>query len=535
MLRNKRTRKKINRLNFQPKNPLAVIDLGSNTFHLAITTLDEDGHIHVIDTQKDHLRLAEMLEDGYIPAKLFKRSAEALLAMKSIGESYNAQFRLVATQAIRSAHNRLAFIEHIRKATGLDLEIIDGVEEARLSFLGVIQGLHFADEAVMTVDIGGASTEIACGRASDCNYLSSLKIGALLLSKRYLFAKEPKEDAINDLKQIVEARLLPVQEDLINIPIQHAAVTSGTAKAIARMVHWDKNREELDDAHGYLITAEELFRIEKEINQLKTSDRIAARWSLESRRADIILAGVAILAQLTRVLKIPRWKVSASGLREGVATDTYERQGLLPANKWQDLRWHTIQGLAKKLSLDPTFSLSTSQLATQIFDRFVAYDEFKIRCKNPAIDRDLLKAAAYLLEAGKFINFSSYHKHTYYLITEMNLLGFTQEEKHVLGLVNRYARKAPPKHGKSDALPYLERNFNRVCLLSSCLRIARSLLRTRQIKTHDFTLTKAGNKYTLVLKVAPDQRLDAEKIALQKEIKNLEKALNVEFDFRLEP
>lgn len=531
---NRRTRKKINRLDFQPKNPLAVIDLGSNTFHLAITTLDEDGHIHVVDTQKDHLRLAEMLEDGYIPAKLFKRSAEALMAMKSIGQSYNAQFRLVATQAIRSAHNRLAFIEHIRKATGLDLEIIDGVEEARLSFLGVIQGLHFADEQVMTVDIGGASTEIACGKASDCNYLSSLKIGALLLSKRFLFTKDPKDEAIEELKQIVEARLLPVQEDLSNLPIQHAAVTSGTAKAIARMVHWDKNHEELDDPHGYLITAEELFRIEKEINQLKTSDRIAARWNLDVRRADIILAGIAILAQLTRILHIPRWKVSSSGLREGVATDTYERQGLLPATKWQDLRWHTIQGLAKKLSLDPTFSNSTSQLATLIFDRFIVFDEFKNLCKNVKFDRDLLKAAAYLLEAGKFVNFSSYHKHTYYLITEMNLLGFTQEEKHVIGLINRYARKSPAKHGKSDALPYLERNFNRVSLLSSCLRIARSLLRTRQIKTHDFKLEKVNDRCILILKVSHDQRLDAEKTALQKELKNLEKALQVDFDFRLE-
>ncbi|RZA10381.1 MAG: hypothetical protein EOP10_34865, partial [Proteobacteria bacterium] len=346
-----------------------------------------------------------------------------------------------------------------------------------------VQGLHFADESVLTVDIGGASTEVACGRASDCHYLSSIKIGGLLLSKRYLFGKNVKETAINDLRQIVEARLMPLQEDLENTPIQHAAVTSGTAKAIARMAHWDKNQESLDDAHGYIVTAEELFRIEKEVYQLKTSELIASRWMLDIRRADIILAGIAILAQLTRVLKIPRWKVSSSGLREGVATDTYERQGLLPANKWQDLRWHTIQGLAKKLSLDPIFSESTSQLATQIFDRFIAFDEFKARCKNPAIDRDLLKAAAYLLEAGKFINFSSYHKHTYYLITEMNLLGFTQEEKHVIGLTNRYARKAPPKHGKSDALPYLERNFNRVSLLSSCLRIARSLLRTRQIKT----------------------------------------------------
>ncbi|MES2745225.1 MAG: Ppx/GppA phosphatase family protein, partial [Bdellovibrionota bacterium] len=516
------------------KNPLAVIDLGSNTFHLAITTLDEDGHIHVIDTQKDHLRLAEMLEDGYIPAKLFKRSTDALLAMKSIGQSYHAQFRLVATQAIRSAHNRLAFIEHVRKSTQLDLEIIDGVEEARLSFLGVIQGLHFGDEPVMTVDIGGASTEIACGKASDCHYLSSLKIGALLLSKRFLFSKVVKDSAIAELRQIVETRMAPVQDDLSNVHIQHAAVTSGTAKAIARMVHWDKNHEVLDDAHGYVLTAEELFRIEKEINELKTSELIAVRWGLDPRRADIILAGVAILAQLTRMLKIPRWKVSSSGLREGVALDTYERQGLLPANRWQDLRVHTITGLAKKLNLDPQFSLSTSNLAIQIFDRFIVHEDFKKCCRNLTIDRDLLRAAAYLLEAGKFINFSSYHKHSYYLITEMNLLGFTQEEKHIIGLINRYSRKTPAKQGKSDALPYLDRNFNRVSFLSSCLRIARSLMRTRRIKTNDLEVIKTGKSCILVIKVDPSQSLDAEKIALQKEIKNLEKSLHLSVDFRLE-
>jgi exopolyphosphatase/guanosine-5'-triphosphate,3'-diphosphate pyrophosphatase len=511
-----------------------VIDLGSNTFHLAITTLDENGYIHVIDTQKDHLRLAEMLEDGYIPAKLFKRSSDALIAMKSIGQSYHAQFRLVATQAIRSAHNRLAFIEHVRKSTELDLEIIDGVEEARLSFLGVVQGLHFGDEPVMTVDIGGASTEIACGKASDCHYLSSLKMGALLLSKRFLFSKTVKDSSILELQQIVEARLGPVQDDLSNVHIQHAAVTSGTAKAIARMVHWDKNHEVLDDAHGYLVTADELFRIEKEINALKTSELIAVRWGLDPRRADIILAGVAILAQMTRMLKIPRWKVSSSGLREGVALDTYERQGLLPANKWQDLRVHTITGLARKLNLDPQFSLATSNLAVQIFDRFIVHDEFKRRCRNLPIDRDLLRAAAYLLESGKFINFSSYHKHSYYLITEMNLLGFTQEEKHMIGLINRYARKTPAKQGKADALPYLERNFERVSFLSSCLRIARSLMRTRMIKTRDIDVLKAGSSCIFVIKVDAGQRLHAEKIALEKEIKNLEKSLDLAVAFRLE-
>lgn len=526
--------KKINRLNFQPKNPLAVIDLGSNTFHLAITTLDEDGHIHVIDSQKEAMRLAEVIEDGYIPAKLFKRSTDALLAMKSIGQSFHAEFRLVATQAIRAANNRLAYIEHIRKSTGLNLEIIDGVEEARLSFLGVIQGLHFGDDAMLTVDIGGASTELAFGRPFDCNYLSSLKIGALLLSKRFLFEKKPTPEAVEELRQLVEVRLIPVQDDLGQTPIKHAAVTSGTAKAVARMVHWDRNKTELDDAHGYLFTAEELFRIEKELFQLITPERIGARWGLDARRADIILAGVAILAQLTRVLNIEDWKVSTSGLREGVAIDTYERKGLLPRARWQDLRRHTIQGFAKKLNLDAKFAANMGALASQVLDRLLDFPEFQEHPRDVGLDRELLTSAAFLLESGKFINFSSYHRHSYYLITESNLLGFTQEEKHLIGLINRFARKSPPKLGKADSLPYLERNFDRVNFLSSCLRIARCLLRTRQIKIQGLSLTKQNNKFQFQIVTLPGFRFEAEKLALTKELKNLERALHQPIDFVLE-
>ena len=153
-----------------------MIDLGSNTFHLAIVSLDDAGQIHVIDSQKENLRLCEVVEEGVIPNSFFRKAEDALLAMKSIGQSYHAEFRLIATQAIRGARNRLQFMEHIQQKIGLKLEIIDGVEEARLSYFGVIQSLSFGHDLVLSVDVGGASTEIALGRGTECQYLPTQQV-----------------------------------------------------------------------------------------------------------------------------------------------------------------------------------------------------------------------------------------------------------------------------------------------------------------------------------------------------------------------
>lgn len=510
-----------------------MIDLGSNTFHLAITSLDDAGQIHVIDSQKAGLRLAEVIEDSEIPEKFFKRAADTLLAMKSIGQSYHAEFRLVATQAIRAARNRLAFIEHIQKTTGLKLEIIDGVEEARLSFLGVYQGLSFGHDVVLSLDVGGASTEIAVGQTTECHYLSSLKMGALLLSKSFFFDRTPSIEALEELRQSIESRLVPIQEDLSSTSIQHAAVTSGTAKAMARMIHWDKSKGELDDPHGYRFSAAEVFAIEAELFQLVDPIRIAQRWKLDSRRADIILCGCAILATVTRLLNIEVWTVSTTGLREGVAIDTYARKGLLPSSRWLDLRWHSVQSFALKLRLDPHFAMSTSDLALRIYDQMLHFSEFSAMSGEAQFDRELLKASAYLLESGKFISYSGYHRHSYYLITESTLLGFTQEEKHLIALINRFARKSPARASKAENIPYLEENIARVNLLSSCLRIARCLLRTRQLKIRDFKISKQNGAFFLEVSTPPSIRMEAERLALKKEMKNLEKALDCRFDYQI--
>ncbi|MCX6129959.1 MAG: hypothetical protein NTX25_12970, partial [Proteobacteria bacterium] len=291
---------------------------------------------------------------------------------------------------------------------------------------------------------------------------------------------------------------------------------------------------ELDDPHGFRFTAAELYAVEHELCKLIDPERIAMRWGLDSKRADIVLAGCVILASLTRLLQIPQWIISSSGLREGVAIDTYERKGLLPRAHWQDLRWQSVVGFAGKLRLDPAFAAQMSDLSVQIYDEMQKIPALSKMSGEARLDRDLLQSAAYLLEAGKFINYSSYHRHSYYLITESNLLGYTQEEKHLIALINRFARKSPAKANKSDSLPYLERNLDRLNILSSCLRLARCLLRTRLLKIQKLHVKEVSDsKYILEIIGQPGSQLEAERLALKKETRSLEKALDCSFDFKI--
>ena len=137
-----------------------------------------------------------------------------------------------------------------------------------------------------------------------------LKTGALMLSKRYFFNKAYNSEQLAELRQYVSARLAPIQADLNGTHLQNAAATSGTAKAIARMIHLDRTKETLADPHGFRFSAAELYAVELELCRLIEPERIAIRWGLDSKRADIVLAGCVILATLTRFLQIPQWHIS---------------------------------------------------------------------------------------------------------------------------------------------------------------------------------------------------------------------------------
>ena len=167
----------------------AAIDVGTNSFHLIVVKIKSNGNFDVIDQTKEVVRLGEGSggDIKHIPDDAILRGLTAMKTFKSIADLHNAEIRAVATSAVREAKNGKDFVETVAKEVGINIEIINGFEEARLIYLGVLKAVPAYSSRVLAFDIGGGSTEFVVGLKGEIKYSMSLKLGAVRLTQKYFY------------------------------------------------------------------------------------------------------------------------------------------------------------------------------------------------------------------------------------------------------------------------------------------------------------------------------------------------------------
>ena len=448
---------------------LGVIDIGTNSCHLVVASISQSGQIDVLDTDKVALRLGMHIDaQGNITAAAMQSTITTIARMQEICKSHNAQVKAVATHAVRKAKNQQEFIQKVWDACGLRIDPIDGVEEARLIFLGMRFGLTLTDHTYLGVDIGGGSTEVIFGSASRIIHAASLPIGTVTMTVRFFSARNPSLQQVEEFKEYLTSILASsMLANIGTLPIKEAIVSSGTGKALASIDHYLHTNTKLDDTNGYLLQGKDFATIVAKMAELRAADAIAKHFALESNRAEIILAGALILQVITDYYRVRAWRVSNYCLREGIVIDTYEHYV-----QHNDTRWRSVKGLAEKFCLDREQADRVLNLTTKLLK---ALPEKLL----PPIDKhqclELLAAAAYLHELGKAIAHERYHKHTYYLILHSALMGFNRREKEIIARIARHHRKRTP-----PLIKHLADDDNKcIQLLSAILRIAVAALRLR--------------------------------------------------------
>ena len=164
----------------------AAIDLGTNSFHLIVARIDPEGHFDVLATEKEMVRLGSGSGDMHLLADdAMERGIAALVRFAGIAQGFDTPITAVATSALREASNRATFLDRARLKAGIEIDVIPGVEEARLIHLGVLQALPVFDEQVLVIDIGGGSTEFLVGRGRDVRSAHSTRLGAIRLTDRF--------------------------------------------------------------------------------------------------------------------------------------------------------------------------------------------------------------------------------------------------------------------------------------------------------------------------------------------------------------
>jgi exopolyphosphatase / guanosine-5'-triphosphate,3'-diphosphate pyrophosphatase len=409
-------------------NEYAVVDLGSNSFHMIIVR-NINGATQIIYKNKKNIHLATGLnEKNELSESSIMRGIECLaLFAERLNGFPPENVRVVGTYTLRVAKNRHKFLMAAAKVFPFPVEIISGQEEARLVYLGTMTSEPTSStDTKFVIDIGGGSTEIAVGKGHDLKPLivTSHSMGCVTYTKR--FFPEKKIDAIS----FQRAKLAAEQqiENIINtIKKQNITVsfgTSGTVKSICNIL--------LDlGVNDSIITPKRLDDLISYILEFKSFQDIKYP-SLSEDRKNVFVSGLAIFAGVFNALGLKELQFSPCALREGVL---YE---LIDGQNYPDIRQNTAESLAQHYNIDQHHAQQVVK-TTNYF--FLQWQKQVSICISENLET-ILYWAAQLHEVGLKINFSSVHKHSSYILKNSNLPGFNEEQQLLLSTLVRYHRKS---------------------------------------------------------------------------------------------
>ncbi|MGI8757932.1 MAG: Ppx/GppA phosphatase family protein [Acidimicrobiales bacterium] len=460
----------------RPSSTLAAIDIGTNSFHLVVARTTTATAFEIIAKEKEVVRLGSGSGDmKCLAPDAIDRGIEALDRFRQIAEISDAPIRAIATSAVREADNRDDFLRRAREEAGINVEVVSGVEEARLIHLGVLQDVPVVDMRLVLIDIGGGSTEFVVGEGHEMLEARSLKLGAIRLTDRF-FAEEPiTPSQVKKCRAHIRAYLGPVVREVQRHGFDVAVGSSGTIFNVAEMA-CQRRGESGRVVSNTTFTRKELGKVAGALVDATTAKQRLKVPGLDARRADIIVGGVILLEEAFDALGIEEMTVSDYALREGLVLDTLQRtnpsSGLIGKGT-ADIRERSVRRLSRLCPEESDHLEQSRRLALELFDGTAALHGLG------GESRELLAAAALLANVGLAISHDRHHLHSYYVIRNAeHLRGFTQREVELIAQVARYHRKSVPK-AKHEAFASLSSpDQHTVRTLAGILRVAIALDRT---------------------------------------------------------
>ncbi len=496
---------------------VAAIDIGTNSTHLLVASVDPVLHTFSIDlAEKSTTRLGERDSDtGSLTEMAMQRVLETLQRFKDLAESHKVeQLVIAATSAVREAPNGRHFLNQIKEQLGLDVDLISGFEEARLIYLGVLSGMPFGENPHLLLDIGGGSTELILADRIDARALTSTRVGAVRLQRDFI-KQEPLSSArLEFLRTFIQGSLEPAVDKVCQRlkpsekPLMVA--TSGTAMAIGALAASEEVNSPLK-LHGYRLSRKKLDLLIEKLVKL-TPDQRRKLPSLSDRRAEIIVPGALILQTAMHMMKMDELLLSERALREGLIFDWMLRKGLLQDrfSFQSSIRERTVIHQAQRFAVNRSRAERVARHAISLYD-----NTHGLLHHDTGDGRDLLWAAAMLHACGQHINMSSYHKHSWYLIRHGELLGYSHIEHLMVAAIARYHRRSLPKKRHEVWQAFSKRDQRRIVFeMAILLRIAASIDRRPEPIVDLIAVETKAAEILFELHAQTDQDLSLEKWSL---------------------
>ncbi|MDQ2901293.1 MAG: Ppx/GppA family phosphatase [Acidobacteriota bacterium] len=480
----------------------AAIDIGSNSIRMeaAETLPGVPPKILVEERQVTRLGLSVFRTGRVIP--------ESTALVCDILQNWSQQLtklsisgvRAVATSAMRDASNQKEFLARASDAIATPIEIISGQEEARLIHLGVQSRWPQPGKCVLMIDVGGGSAEIVLSADSRIRAAFSKQLGALRLNEVFLKNDPPKASELLRLNEYIDERIASAATKIGDAKIDRVIATSATAAAVVCAIR-RVPRSKRNAADRLRATTPQIRKLYRDIRELDLAGRRKIA-GIGPRRAEIIIPGVAVLLRILEKFEAPSLYYSAAGVRDGIIADLAARgvgRQLTELNREQR---EIVENMAGRYGVSLRHVRKVARMAGTLFAGLQPLH------KLPPTYGKLLEAAAYLHDIGHYVNDTSHHKHSYYLVANSDLPGFTQRERETIANLCRYHRKAAPQQDHPNLQALDPENRRAVGLLSPLLRLADNLDRGHAQRVKSMRCFVRNNEVVLELESKTDIGLE---------------------------
>src|SRR5271165_2306188 len=490
----------------------AAIDIGSNSVRLKIAKAVR-GRLQTLQEDREVTRLGEsVFANGALDPQAMAHTLRVLRRFHRATQTQVAdRVRVVATSALRDARNTRAFVDWVRTATGWKVEVVSGLEEGRLIHLGVLTHARVAKARALLIDLGGGSCELTLSMNGHIAEMVSLPIGAVRLTQTFLHHDPPWRTELQQMRAVIRREVSRIKKRIIDAKMQVTIATSGTPAALsslhaAQRSGYDENKPQTVPQSAVASLAEKLSR--RNLAQRRAMPGIGPR------RAEIIVAGAMVFGELMELCKLRSFRYLPLGLRDGLLAQMMADYDASTAvrERVESERHDALIAAAKHYGADLQFAQRIRDLELELFRRLQSVHQL------PPEYADWLEAAAMLHEVGAFINRSGRRRHTYYVISNSEIFGYTPVQRRIIAAIARYVGKSLPS--PSDRVIRLLPGADRsnVPKAVALLRLARALDQGRRAAVGELKVrVHQDGRVRLMLKARSHEGIDLELWAVEQE------------------
>ncbi|HVH42295.1 MAG TPA: Ppx/GppA phosphatase family protein [Labilithrix sp.] len=494
----------------------AALDLGSNALRLRIV----EAHASTLGREQLSLLPADagsawrdvvslrapvrLGSEVFVTGRLASTSiGQACAALREFRQSMDDAkvdvYRATATSAVREATNGATLVERARREAGIELEVIEGIEEARLIQLAVARRLALTDRRALLVDVGGGSTELTYLDKGATVWATSLPIGTVRLLEMYLRGAKTVDRARQKLLfEGVDRALAEAAPTLKKMPFEIVVGTGGSVDTLGELCG-------IPGGHAGYPRAVDVGLMKILLGKLfgLTADQRRETFSLRPDRADTIVTASSIFLRVAELFKATAIVAPGVGLKEGILEELVDKY----FDRWdkESEARSVVDGcirLGKRFGFDQPHGELVASLAMSLFDDMAMVHGFGER------ERLLLRSAALLHDVGDYVSYGGHHKHSYYLIQHSDIMGLTPGERAIVANVARYHRKSPPDPSHPNFRDLDKDGRTKVRGLAAILRIADALDREHlgKVKSVRAEIDVKGRKMVLLVQGGEDDR-----------------------------